>query len=86
MGAEFFYVYDGDGNIVRYIDISGKKEYNHEYEEGRIVRTTEDDIGLSDEIVTSTVKQSGRIFSPDLMARPLNPTLRATLLSASVTL
>ena len=23
----FFYVYDGDGNIVRSIDISGKKEY-----------------------------------------------------------
>ena len=29
--AEFFYVYDGDGNIVRSIDISGKKEYNYEY-------------------------------------------------------
>ena len=29
--AEFFYVYDGDGNIVLSIDISGKKEYNYEY-------------------------------------------------------
>ena len=45
--AEFFYVYDGDGNIVRSIDISGKKEYNYEYEEGRIVRATEADIELS---------------------------------------
>ena len=50
---EFFYVYDGDGNIVRSIDISGKKEYNYEYEEGRIVRATEADIELSGEIVTS---------------------------------
>ena len=32
-GAEFFYVYDGDGNIVRSIDISGEKEYNYEYVE-----------------------------------------------------
>ena len=26
--ARYKYVYDGDGNIVRSIDISGKKEYN----------------------------------------------------------
>ena len=43
-GAEFFYVYDGDGNIVRSIDITSRKEYNYEYEEGRIVRATEADI------------------------------------------
>ena len=54
-GAEFFYVYDGEGNIVRSIDISGKKEYNYEYEEGRIVRATEADIELNGEIVTSKV-------------------------------
>ena len=46
-----FYVYDGDGNgdgnIVRSIDISGKKEYNYEYEEGRIVRATEADLNGS---------------------------------------
>ena len=48
-----FYVYDGDGNIVRSIDISGKKEYNYEYEEGRIIRAAESDIILSGEIVTS---------------------------------
>ena len=48
-----FCVYDGDGNIVRSIDISGKKEYNYEYEEGRIVRATEADIELSGEIVTT---------------------------------
>ncbi len=53
--AHYKYVYDGDGNIVRSIDISGKKEYNYEYEEGRIVRATEADIELSGEIVTSKV-------------------------------
>ena len=53
--AHYKYVYDGDGNIVRSIDISGKKEYNYEYEEGRIVRSTEADIELSGEIVTSKV-------------------------------
>ena len=53
--AHYKYVYDGDGNIVRSIDISGKKEYNYEYEEGRIVRATESDITLNGEIVTSKV-------------------------------
>ena len=28
-GAEFFYVYDGDGNAVRSIDIWAEKEYNY---------------------------------------------------------
>ena len=41
--------------IVRSIDITGKKEYNYEYEEGRIVRATEADITLSGEIVTSKI-------------------------------
>ena len=45
--AHYKYVYDGKGNIVRSIDFSGKKEYNYEYEDGRIVRATEADIVLS---------------------------------------
>lgn len=53
--AHYKYVYDGDGNIVRSIDITSKKEYNYEYEEGKIVRATEADIELSGEIVTSKV-------------------------------
>ena len=53
--AHYKYVYDGDGNIVRSIDITSKKEYNYEYEEGRIVRATEADITLSGEIVTAKV-------------------------------
>ena len=51
--AHYKYVYDGDGNIVRSIDIFANKEYNYEYEEGRIVRATESDITLSGEIVTT---------------------------------
>ena len=51
--ARYKYVYDGSGNIVRSIDIFAKKEYNYEYEEGRIVRATEADITLSGEIITS---------------------------------
>ena len=53
--AHYKYVYDGNGNIVRSIDILAKKEYNYEYEEGRIVRATEADIEFSGEIVTSKV-------------------------------
>ena len=45
--AHYKYVYDGQGNIVRSIDILSKKEYNYEYEDGRIVRATEADIVLS---------------------------------------
>ena len=51
--AHYKYVYDGDGNIVRSIDIKAQKEYNYEYEEGKIVRATEADITLSGEIVTA---------------------------------
>ena len=55
MKCGVFYVYDGEGNIVRSIDIKAEKEYNYEYEEGRIIRATEADIELNGEIVTSKV-------------------------------
>lgn len=51
--AHYKYVYDGQENIVKSIGISGKKEYNYEYEEVRIIRATECDIELNGEIVTS---------------------------------
>ena len=35
--AHYKYVYDGDGNIVRSIDISGKKEYNYFVESSGII-------------------------------------------------
>ena len=61
--AHYKYVYDGEGNIVRSIDIFAKKEYNYEYEEGRIVRATELDITLSGELVTGkTLVNSVRYY------------------------
>ena len=53
--AHYKYVYNESGNIVRSIDITAKKEYNYEYEEGRIIRATEANIELNGEIVTSKV-------------------------------
>ncbi len=53
--AHYKYVYDGDGNIVRSIDIVAKKEYNYQYESGKLVRATESDVEFSGEIVTAKV-------------------------------
>ena len=53
--AHYKYTYDGQGNIVRSIDMLAQKEYNYEYEEGRIVRATEANVELNGEIVTSKV-------------------------------
>ena len=36
--ARYKYVYDGEGNIVRSIDIFGKKEYNYIYDSGKLIR------------------------------------------------
>jgi len=61
--SHYKYVYDGQGNIVRSIDITFKKEYNYEYEDGKIVRATESDIIISNEIVTSkTVANTIRYY------------------------
>ena len=52
--AHYKYVYDGQGNIVRSIDIKGKKAYNYLYEDGKIMQSSESDIELdSNEIITS---------------------------------
>lgn len=52
--AHYKYVYDGQGNIVRSIDILDKKEYNYLYEDGKIVQATESDIVLNEnDFVTS---------------------------------
>lgn len=50
--AHYKYVYDGQGNIVRSIDMLQKKEYTYAYDFGRIVRATECDITLNGEVVT----------------------------------
>ena len=52
MSAEFFYIYDGDGNIIRSIDITSEKEYTYIYEDGRILCATEYDIALTGELIT----------------------------------
>lgn len=51
LGAEFFCIYDGDGNIVRSIEISGEKEYNYIYNEGSLIEAITYSIELNDEIV-----------------------------------
>ena len=53
--AHYKYVYDGQGNIVRSVDILGKKEYNYLYEDGKIMQSTESDITVdaATDIVTS---------------------------------
>ena len=53
--AHYKYTYDGAGNIVRSIDITGKKEYNYEYEEGKLIHAIECDITLDGETVTSKI-------------------------------
>lgn len=44
--AHYKYVYDGQGNIVRSIDILSKKAYNYLYEDGKIIQSSESDIEL----------------------------------------
>ncbi|MBQ7981576.1 MAG: RHS repeat-associated core domain-containing protein, partial [Oscillospiraceae bacterium] len=52
--AYYKYVYDGQGNIVRSIDLKALKEYTYTYEDGKIVRAAEYDITLdANEFVTS---------------------------------
>ena len=49
--ARYKYVYDGAGNLNRSIDIYAQKEYNYEYEDGKIIRAAESDITLNGELV-----------------------------------
>ena len=64
--AHYKYVYDGEGNIVRSIDINNKKEYNYTYEEGRIIRAVEFDITVdADEIVTSKTAVVSTVYVYD---------------------
>ena len=61
--AHYKYTYDSAGNIVRSIDILCSKEYNYEYEEGKLLRATESDITRDGDIVTAkTVVNSIRYF------------------------
>lgn len=61
--AHYKYVYDGQGNIVRSIDILQKKEYTYTYDNGRIIRSAECDITLSGEVITDKVLVNSIIYS-----------------------
>ena len=58
--AHYKYVYDGQGNIVRSVDIFSNKEYNYTYEDGRIMRATESTIVLnsSEMVIRKTLVNS----------------------------
>ena len=61
--AHYKYTYDGQGNIVRSIDMLAQKEYNYEYDDGRIVRATEASVEFSNALVVSkTLINSIRYF------------------------
>ncbi len=61
--AHYKYLYDSAGNIVQSIDITAGKCYNYEYEEGRLIRATESDVGLTNEcVVTKTVVNTIRYY------------------------
>ena len=47
--AHYKYVYDGQGNIVRSIDMKSEKEYNYIYQDGKVVRATEYDITINED-------------------------------------
>ena len=42
--AYYKYIYDGQGNIVKTLDISACKEYNYLYDNGRLVQSSESNI------------------------------------------
>ena len=63
--AHYKYVYDGQGNIVRSLDITANKEYTYTYEDGKIVRAAECDITLSGEIVTAKHLVNSIVYSYD---------------------
>ena len=46
--AYYKYAYDGNGNIVRSIDIKDRKMYNYMYEDGRLTYACESDVQFSE--------------------------------------
>ncbi len=69
--AHYKYTYDGEGNIVRSIDIVARKEYNYQYEDGHLVRATECAITLGEnEAVTAKTRLSSILYSYDKDGKP----------------
>ena len=67
--AHYKYIYDGQGNVVRSIDILGKIEYTYTYEDGKIVRSTESDITLSGELVVKKALRNEVLYAYDSEGR-----------------
>lgn len=66
--ADYRYVYDGQGNIVRTIDVIHRIEYNYMYEQGHMVRHTESTVTFNSDgmVVKRTLQNSIRyIYNKD---------------------
>ena len=63
--VQYRYVYDGQGNIVRSLDILAGIEYTYTYEDGKITRTAEIGITLSDGNIVSRSLISSVFYTYD---------------------
>ena len=64
--ARYKYVYDGQGNIVRSLDILQGKEYTYTYEDSRIVRAAESDITVdANDTVTAKTPVNSILYTYD---------------------
>ena len=69
MTAHYRYVYDNLGNIVRSVDILGKKEYTYTYEDGNLARAVESSITLSGETVVGKTLTNSIFYIYDEQGR-----------------
>ena len=75
MTAGYKYTYDGNGNVVRSVDILQEKEYNYLYENGMLIRALEYDATISDETVTAKVLVNTVLYTYDAKGNPATKTL-----------
>ena len=68
--AHYKYVYDGQGNIVRSLDILSEIEYTYTYEGGRVARAAESSVALEGETVTSRELVNSILYSYDPDGKP----------------
>ena len=68
--AHYKYVYDGQGNIVRSLDILSEIEYTYTYEGGRVARAAESSVALDGETVTSRELVNSILYSYDTDGKP----------------
>ncbi len=68
--AHYKYVYDGQGNIVRSLDILSEIEYTYTYEGGRVARAAESRVALEGETVTSRELVNSILYSYDTDGKP----------------